>query len=126
MGDSPALSLNLRPARPRSPAHQELAQTANEVNILGVLAVGFFILVPGAGGGGQRAARAGSDAPAALLLCLLPSSPCLFLRCFTVSFLLILYIKSDSEKNVSGGRVACTLLRRAASRPRGGAQPPAE
>lgn len=45
---------------------QEVGQLANEVNILGVMAVALFILVP-------------------------------------VSFLLILYIKSTSEGNQSGG-----------------------
>ena len=45
---------------------QEVGQLANEVNILGVMAVALFILVP-------------------------------------VSFLLILFIKSSSEGNQSGG-----------------------
>jgi photosystem II PsbM protein len=48
------------------PASQELGQLANEVNILGVMAVALFILLP-------------------------------------VAFLLILFIKSESEGNVSGG-----------------------
>jgi photosystem II reaction center protein PsbM len=48
------------------PTKQELSQVANEVNILGVVAVAFFIMVP-------------------------------------VSFLLILFIKSNSEGNQSGG-----------------------
>ena len=62
--DSPAAPSRADAPAPSRP--QEVGQLANEVNILGVMAVALFILIP-------------------------------------VSFLLILFIKSDSEGNQSGG-----------------------